>query len=86
MYRALGWALPVSQLQYWIKSMPAPHLPYQAQYDAYGHITVLKQAGNVIHYQRYQTLPNKVDVPQLLSLQNNRLFAKIVIKQFKVPA
>lgn len=84
MMRALGWSLPVSLLQYWIKGIPAPHVAFQATYDRFGHLALLNQAGFLIHYQRYQTIQPGLDTPQLISMQNPHIFAKIVIKHFQV--
>lgn len=82
MQNAVGWSLPVEYLQYWIKGIPVPNQPYQATYDRFGHLVRLKQAGFTVHYQRYQTISNDLDLPQLISVQSPALFAKILIKQF----
>lgn len=80
MQQAVGWSLPVTYLQSWIIGLPAPKQPFQATYDAYGHVISLKQAGFTVTYEDYQTTPNHIDLPALISVQNPRLFAKIVIK------
>src|SRR5690606_34377026 len=80
---ATGWSLPISALQYWIKGLPAPNLAFSATYDVFGHLILLKQQGFVVRYQHYQTV-DTVDLPQLLSVQNNALFAKIVIKKWEL--
>ena len=83
MQNALGWSLPVDLLQYWIKGMPAPAIPYTAKFDSFGHLALLKQAGFTVKYDTYQVTINKIALPQLISMQSPLLFAKIVIKHFE---
>lgn len=80
MQQQLGWQLPLSNLDYWIRSLPAPG-PYRAEYDDYGHLLKLEQAGWVIHYANYVSLGYN-DLPTLLKLKNADWDAKILVKQW----
>jgi len=82
MQAQLGWQLPLSNLQYWIRGLPAPGL-YKARYDAYGHLLTLKQAGWTIHYSKY--LPHgHYDLPTMLKLTDDQWAAKISIKRWEL--
>jgi outer membrane lipoprotein LolB len=50
---ALGYALPVSGLAWWIQARPAPDRAFEATRDTAGRITQLKQDGWVIDYLQY---------------------------------
>ena len=44
--QALGWALPVTLLQYWVRGMPAPGVaPTNVERDSAGRLTALNQSG-----------------------------------------
>lgn len=77
-----GWQLPVSNLYYWIRGLPAPGLPGRKQFDAYNHLVRLYQQGWAIDFLRYSSV-NQIDVPTKISLQNWRLKVKIIIKQWQ---
>ncbi|OGT49417.1 MAG: outer membrane lipoprotein LolB [Gammaproteobacteria bacterium RIFCSPHIGHO2_12_FULL_38_11] len=80
MEKALGWSLPISELDNWIKGMPADG-KYKAKYDVYGHLILLKQMGWTVQYGSYKANKN-VDLPQMITLQRTGLFVKIVTNQF----
>lgn len=83
MRKAMGWYLPVSQLYYWIKGMPAPKKEgaYEAKYDKFGHLVMLTQKGWLVKLSAYKPFGG-VDVPQVLRLQRPDISAKIVIKKW----
>lgn len=84
MQKALGWYLPISPLSSWIKGIPAKNGGYyEAHYDYYGHLILLRQAGWVVSFQDYKK--NKeapVDFPQLIIMDGHGLRVKIVIKDW----
>jgi outer membrane lipoprotein LolB len=82
MQKAVGWSLPLKNLQYWIRGIPAPFADYTASYDRYGHLVRLTQLGFVVQYTTYQTNDAGLDVPELISMQSPAIFAKIVLKKF----
>lgn len=82
MRQQLGWHLPISNLLYWLRGMPAP-APYRAKYDACEHLIELQQQGFLIRFSHYTTL-GAFDLPQSLELFSNNLTLKIVIKQWKL--
>jgi outer membrane lipoprotein LolB len=82
----LGWPLPVTNLYYWIRGIPAPHWPSQVVWDENHHlIQTLSQQGWIIQYLHYRTI-NKLNLPDKISLQHDRLQVKIIIRQWDFPA
>ena len=50
---ALGYALPVSGLTWWVQARPDPGRAFEVTHDAAGRIAQLKQDGWVIDYLQY---------------------------------
>ena len=85
MEQQLGWQLPISNLQSWIRGIPAPGSSSQPTYDQQGHLTSLIQQGWQIKFLDYQTINNTLDLPGQLQLTTQSLAVKIIIKQWKLP-
>lgn len=82
MQQILGWQLPVRNLYYWVRGIPAPTLPAKLTFDSFHHLSQLQQQGWHVHYQRYTSV-HGVDLPSLLLLQRNDLQVKIVISRWQ---
>jgi outer membrane lipoprotein LolB len=78
-----GWNLPVSNLTYWIRGLPAPGAPAQKRFDRYNHLTVLSQSGWTIQYLRYTSV-NNIDLPSKIVLDGPRLNVKIIISEWHI--
>lgn len=78
----LGWSLPVTNLYYWLRGLPAPQLAAQPTFDRYNHLTSLQQQGWTINYLRYAGI-NGVDLPTKIQLKNKNLQATIIISQWQ---
>jgi len=78
----LGWTLPVSNLYFWIRGLPAPHHNAQKRFDAYHHLTALKQQGWSIEYLKYTGI-HGTDLPTKIILMNANIKLRIVISQWK---
>lgn len=81
MQQQLGWHLPISNLYYWVRGLPAPGITKSVQFDAFHHITNLVQQGWIISYERY-TAVNGTDLPSKFTLQHGNLTVKVVISQW----
>ncbi|ATN75106.1 lipoprotein insertase outer membrane protein LolB [Coxiella burnetii] len=81
MQQQLGWQLPLSNLYYWIRGIPAPGA-YQADFDTYTHLIALQQSGWHICFSQYTTV-GSVDLPRTLQLSNGPLAVKIVVKHWQ---
>lgn len=78
-----GLSLPVTNLYYWVRGIPAPGAVQGKKYDSSGHLLALRQGGYAIDYQRYTTVANAA-LPSSIRLQGNGLFIKLVIKKWRV--
>lgn len=63
----LGWSLPVSNLSYWVKGVPAPGSRYSSALDEADRLLRLKQNNWLIDYQSYHHLED-TDWPRKLQL------------------
>jgi outer membrane lipoprotein LolB len=79
-----GWHLPVSQLAFWIRGLPAPESPAKKQFDSFHRLSVLEQAGWKIQFLRYTTV-NHVDLPSKIFLNYPALSVRLVITQWQIP-
>ncbi|MEW6118527.1 MAG: lipoprotein insertase outer membrane protein LolB [Pseudomonadota bacterium] len=58
---ALGYALPLAGLVWWVQALPDPARPFEANRDASGRLERLKQDGWTIDYLQYvDTRPRKL--------------------------
>ena len=65
--RELGYELPVSSLNYWIKGLPAPRPRAQLTFDEFNHLAQIEQEGWLISYsdpRQYAdiSLPRRIEV------------------------
>lgn len=84
--RRLGWNLPIANLNYWIRSLPAPTSSTnpkvkasELQFDQDNHLIKLTQQDWQIIYSDYKSV-NNVDLPSKIYLFTPQLRIKIVIK------
>jgi outer membrane lipoprotein LolB len=81
MQQQLGWHLPISNLYYWVRGLPAPGIAKKIEFDPFHHVTTLVQQGWTIHYERY-TAVNDLDLPSKFTLQHGSLTVKVVINKW----
>ena len=77
-----GVRLPVHDLYYWVRGMPAPGAVQSSHYEG-THLASLTQDGYVIHYVNYMSV-NQVDLPSKIELQGHGVKIKLVIKHWKI--
>lgn len=66
-YDQLGYELPVAQLSYWIKGMPAPGVASAPSFNAEHHLVTLEQDGWQVQYLGYtnyatESLPTRIRI------------------------
>lgn len=78
-----GIRLPVTNLYYWIRGIPAPGAVQGEKRDPAGHLTLLKQGGYTIQYLQYTSTAGTL-LPTNVKLQGNGIFIKFIIKNWRV--
>lgn len=80
----LNWSLPVSNLIYWVRGLPAPNMPAEKQFDQYHHVTELKQQGWTIDYLHYTAVNGRYDLPSKIVMQRPNLALRLVISAWQL--
>src|SRR5690606_18888434 len=66
----IGWRLPVENLLWWVRGLPAPDSPSRLQLNPDSRLARLAQAGWTVEYSRYQEVEG-VQLPQRLQLSGH---------------
>ena len=78
-----GVRLPVNDLYYWVRGLPAPG-PIQSEHrDANHYLISFKQAGYNINYTAYTSV-NGIILPSKIHLDGHGVLIKLVIKHWKL--
>lgn len=77
-----GIALPVANLYYWARGLPAPGQIKSIKYDSFHHLQSFKQADYTIEYLSTMNV-NGMDLPKKIRLQGNGIMIKVAIKNWK---
>jgi outer membrane lipoprotein LolB len=80
-FNLFGWRLPISNIHYWISTLPAPTKVQATHFDQYGHLIELVQNGWRINYFEFKSVKN-IDLPSVIELRNNNFFIKLKIIKF----
>ncbi|GAB2783360.1 lipoprotein insertase outer membrane protein LolB [Halomonas shantousis] len=83
MHEQLGWSLPISALDYWIRGLPTPDMPHELVTDELGFPTRLHQAGWNIEYSAW-TDAGGLWLPQRLFMTYDDLHATLVINDWNL--
>ncbi|MGC1182932.1 lipoprotein insertase outer membrane protein LolB [Legionella sp.] len=78
-----GIRLPVNNLFYWIRGLPAPSKVSSEQRDQYNHLVQLRQNGYTITFGNYTSVKG-VDLPKIIRLDGNGVMVKVIIKNWSV--
>lgn len=76
-----GWSIPIPQLLYWIKGIPAPHGKSEATHNAYGTLATLKQEEWSLEFDRYGAAMGTL-LPQRIKISRDDLKVTLVIKEW----
>lgn len=82
LYQRLGWRLPVTNLRYWIRGLPAPGT-HRDHFDAWNHLSQVEQQGWQVTFGNYTTI-KKTDLPQMLNIRGHGIRIRIAIKQWGI--
>jgi len=83
MQQELGWYLPLSNLRYWCRGLPAPGIKSVPRYDQFGHLRLLRQQGWSISYKKYQAVSGQ-DLPRTIVFGHQNLRVKVVIRSWQI--
>lgn len=78
----IGWRLPVEQLLWWVRGLPAPDTASRLQLDTHSRLARLSQSGWQVEYSRYQQI-GEVELPQRLQISGHDLLLTLVITDWK---
>jgi outer membrane lipoprotein LolB len=76
-----GIKLPVNNLYYWVRGLPAPGPVVAEQRDQNNHLAQLKQSGYTINFAKYTSIKG-LDLPALIHLEGNGVMIKVVIQNW----
>lgn len=78
-----GIRLPVSNLYYWVRGLPAPGSIQSEQRDSANHLLRLKQNGYTINFTQY-TAVKGIHLPSMIQLNGNGLMIKVRIRSWVI--
>ncbi|PWK30554.1 lipoprotein insertase outer membrane protein LolB [Pseudomonas sp. B21-040] len=78
----LGWKLPVSNLAWWVRGLPAPDSKSKLTLDADSRLASLEQDGWQVEYTTY-TQQNGFWLPEKIKLHGTDLDVTLVIKEWQ---
>lgn len=82
MQQQLGWSLPVENLLWWVRGLPAPYSKSRVQLDSASLLARLEQDHWQIEYLSYRT-ENGVQLPERIKLNGADLNITLVIKEWQ---
>lgn len=83
MQEQLGWSLPVNNLLWWVRGLPAPDSKYQLQLNENSLAGQLEQDGWQLEFVRYQQLADGSRLPERIQLQGPQLQLTLLVKQWQ---
>lgn len=78
----LGWQLPVSNLLWWVRGLPAPDSRSRISLDNNGRLATLQQDGWSVQYLGYEE-EDGLDLPSRIKLEGRNLQITLVIKDWQ---
>lgn len=83
-----GWTLPVTQLAYWVRGVPAPYQPIvRMEHDDSGLLASLEQAGWHIQYANYSSTKldkTSVQLPSRVTAEYGDIRLTLIIRQWQL--
>ena len=83
MVDVVGWSLPISGLDYWIRGLPFPGDDYRHRLDSTGRAKSIRQAGWDIAYLDYFAEVDEPPLPRKLTLASEEVTLKLVIERWQ---
>lgn len=76
-----GWHIPIANLYYWIRGLPAPGSHFEKTVDAQHRIVSLQQQGWEISFLRYTSF-NALDLPTKIFMRRPDLEVRLVVSEW----
>lgn len=80
---AVGWSLPISGLEFWIRGLPRPDSDYRHRIDQAGRARSIEQDRWNIDYLDYFATPAQPGLPRRIKLTRDELTLKLVIERWQ---
>lgn len=81
MQALLGWNLPVSHAQWWVRGLPDPYLPHTPRDQS---SQTFDQAGWHVEISRYQAVSSELTLPSRLRMRHGDLQVTLSIHQWQL--
>ncbi len=82
----IGWSLPISGLEYWVRGMPQPGGNYSRRIDAEGRARSIRQDSWTISYIDYFDAEADPQLPRRIKLVRDEVTLKLVIERWQAAA
>lgn len=83
--QSTGWRLPVEQLLYWVRGIPAPDSrPKRMKKTAEGLLAELEQDGWQLSYSDYRLVDNRWQLPERIIARHRDIRLTLVIHQWTI--
>ena len=79
----VGWSLPFSGLDYWVRGLPYPDDDYRLRLNSAGRAQSIRQDGWDIAYLDYLAEADEPTLPRKLKLTNDKVTLKLVIERWQ---
>ncbi len=81
----IGWSLPISGLEYWIRGLPRPGSDYSHRLDPNGRARSINQDKWSIGYLDYFAREENLQLPRRVKLVNDNVTFKLIIEHWQEP-
>lgn len=79
----IGWSIPISGLEYWIRGIPRPETGYSHRIGADGRLQSLRQDSWSIHYLDYFSSQEPPQLPRRMRLEHSDITLKLVVERWQ---
>jgi len=80
---ATGWQLPLEQLTWWIRGLPAPDGDFRLLFEQGGQLAIIRQSGWEIRYDRWrQFLPDYPALPARITALKDEKRVRLVVSEW----
>ena len=81
---ATGWNLPIDNLAWWVRGLPAPEGDFRLLFDEQHQLAILRQDGWEIRYDRWQPFIDSLPaLPARITALNGDKRVRVVISEWQ---